>query len=225
MIARVLALLFAVSLLLAGGAQLAGSLYDEVSHSSRWQNDLRRSAAAAEVAATLQLPPAPSLRGRIAAVDGEAEALMARYASVLRDAPASGYRWTELAQALAWLGRFDATFDLAVARAQALAPRSPASRLALADLSWRFATQLSPEQAQALFPSFAATMQDLGQRERLLDRIVRARRQNAFCAEYGPRFTGGRWCAAIEGRLAACANPEALHRSQQRWCRRVEALP
>jgi hypothetical protein len=225
MLSRAFALVFALALAIAGLSQWVGSLYQEVSYTSRWKSDLPRSAAAAELAATVQHPNARALRGRIAAIDGDADRFETLYLESLRDAPASAYRWAEYAQARARLGHFDAAFELAVQQAQRRAPRSSATHQALADICWRFDPLLSPTQRELLHPSLQFTMQDLVQRGRLLDRIVRARRQGAFCAEYGQQFSGGRWCANIETQLAACAQPTRLKPWHQRWCRRVEALP
>ena len=225
MTARWLTLAFSLALVVFGGVQLSADLYYQVAKRSGWHGDTRRAEAAGSLAARLWQGNALAYGGRLAAVEGDAEALKQRYATTLRNAPADAYRWTEFARALALIADFGPEFDLAVQRAQRLAPRSPAVHLALADVRWRYGGQLSEVQLAALMPSFARTMQLAQQRQRLLDRIVRARRHPAFCAEYGARFTGGRWCARIEAQLANCSAPEALNKSQRRWCREVEALP
>ncbi|MES2884621.1 MAG: hypothetical protein V4709_07445 [Pseudomonadota bacterium] len=223
--ARWLTLAFSLALMVIGGVQLSADLYYQVAKRSGWHSDTRRAEAAGSLAARLWQGNAIAYGGRLAAVEGDAQVLKQRYALALRNAPADAYRWTEFARALALVGDFGPAFDLAVQRAQRLAPRSPAVHLALADVRWRHGTQLSDRQLAALMPSFARTMQYPQQRQQLLDRIVRERRHPAFCAEYGARFTGGRWCAGIETRLAACATPETLSKPQRRWCRGVAALP
>ncbi len=219
------ALLLALGLMLAGGVQLASTLYYQVARVSSTQSDVRRAAAASTVAGKLWQAAARAFGGRLAAVEGNAQTLVQRYRQTLRDAPADPYRWAELARALALVGEFGPELDLAVARAQQLAPRSPAVHLALADIRWRHGAQLSEAQLAALRPSFVRTMQNPAQRQKFLDRIVRVRRHPAFCAEYGAQFTRGHWCAQIEAELAACAQPAALDARRRRWCRQVEALP
>jgi len=223
--ARWLTLPFALALVVLGGVQLSADLYYRAAKHSGWHSDTRRAEAAGSLAARLWQGNARAYGGRLAAVEGDAEVLKRRYATTLRNAPADAYRWAEFARALATVGDFGTAFDLAVQRAQQLAPRSPAVHLALADVRWRHGTQLSEPQLAALMPSFARTMQLPQQRQQLLDRIVRERRQAAFCAEYGARFTGGRWCARVEAQLAACDTPAALTKPQRRWCRTVAALP
>lgn len=224
MLTRWLTLLLASGLMLVGVTQLSGDLYFQTARLSGWYNDMRRAAAAGSVAAELLQRDAPAYTARVAAVEGDAQTLMQGYAQALRDAPASAYRWTEFARALALVGDFGPHFDQAVQHAQQLAPHSPAVHLALADVRWRYETQLSAAQLEALLPSFIRTMQR-PRRQQLLDRIVRTRRHPAFCAEYGARFTGGRWCAQIEAELEACKTPAKLSKQKRSWCRRVEALP
>lgn len=223
--ARWSALLLALGLVVAGAVQLASSLYYEIAKASSGESDVRRAVAASDMASQLRRVAARAFGGRLAAVEGDAQSFVQRYTNTLRDAPADPYRWAEFARALALVGDFGPHFDQAVARAQQLAPHSPAVHLALADIRWRHGAQLSDAQLAALYPSYVRTMQNLVQRQKLLDRIVRARRHPAFCAEYGAQFTGGRWCARIEAQLAACAEPAKLDAPRRRWCRDVEALP
>lgn len=225
MTARWLTLAFSLALGVVGGVQLSAELYYQVAKRSGWHSDTRRAEAAGGLAGRLWQRNAVAYGGRLAAVEGDAQVLKQRYAVTLRNAPSDAYRWTEFARALAVVGDFGPEFDLAVQRAQRLAPRSPAVHLALSDVRWRHGAELSEVQLAALMPSFARTMQQPQQRQQLLDRIVRARRHPAFCAEYGARFTGGRWCARIEAQLAACATPANLSKPQRRWCGRVAALP
>lgn len=225
MAARWLALLLGLLLVGAGGTRLVSALYYHVAWLSSWHSDMPRAGSASTAAQKLGQLGAEAFSGRIAAVRRDDSALIDRYSQTLRMAPSDPYRWAEFALALAWVGDFGPRFDLAVRQAQTLAPRSPAVHLALADARWRYAVLLSPSQLEALQPSFVRTMQNHAQRQKMLDHIVRARRQAPFCAEYAERFTGGRWCARIESELAACAEPQQLNAQQRRWCRRVEALP
>ena len=224
MFTRWLTLLLALALLFSGVMQLSGDLYFQTARISGWYNDLQRAAAAGAVATDLLQSDAPAYKARVAAIDGESQVLVQGYAQALRDAPASAYRWAELARALALVGDFGPHFDQAIQRAQQLAPRSPAVHLALADIRWRYGSELSAAQLDALLPSFIRTMRP-HRRQLLLDRIVRTRRHPAFCAEYGAQFTGGRWCARIEDELKACETPAKLSKQKRNWCRRVEALP
>lgn len=216
--------LLALALLLAGAVQLSADLYFRTARISGWYNDMQRAAVAGAVATDLFQSDAPAYKARVAAVDGDPQVLLQGYARALRDAPASAYRWAEFARALALVGDFGSHFDQAIRRAQQLAPRSPAVHLALADIRWRYGAELSAVQLDALLPSLVRTMRN-SKRQQLLDRIVRTRRHPAFCAEYGKQFTGGRWCAQIEGELKACEKPAKLNKQKRSWCRRVEALP
>lgn len=216
-------LLLAITLTAVGATQLAANLYYRVATISAWYSDVRRSLIASDLATTLRQHSAAAYGARLAAIFGDADTFDRRYVDTLRDAPADPYRWAEFARALALLGDFGARFDQAVNEAQQRAPRSPAVHLALADVRWRHGAQLSDAQLEALYPSLTFTMQNLGQRQKLLDRIVRARRQPAFCAEYGSQFSGGHWCARIERDLAECATTRDARKL--RWCRKVNALP
>jgi hypothetical protein len=218
-------MLLGLLLLGLGGTHFAATLYYQVARQSTWHSDIPRADGASKAASALGQFGAPAFSGRIAAVRRDDATLLERFRQTLRDAPSDPYRWTEFALALAWNGDFGPRFDLAISQAQRLAPHSPAVHLALADARWRYAVLLSPAQLDALQPSLTRTMQHLGQRQKMLDHLVRARRHPAFCAEHAALFTGGRWCARIDSELAACSRPEKLDAHKRRWCRRVEALP
>lgn len=222
---RWLAAALGLALLLAGGAQLVGGIYRDVAENSRWRLDFGRSRAAAEVAATLQSGPARALAGRVASAQGQGEDTLATYRAVLRDAPADAYRWAELARSLAGTGQFGAEFDQACRRAQALAPVSPAVHAVLAGVAWRYWNFLSVEQRTLLFRSLRRTIRNGTERQRLLEAVVRERRQRAFCAEFLYPAGAGSWCERLDGELAACAQPKKLTPHKQRWCKRVGALP
>ncbi len=217
------ALLFAILLVAIGTLQLASNLYYRVATISAWYSDVRRAVMASEVATSLRQHAAAAYGARLAAVVGDADVFDHRYVETLRDAPADPYRWAEYARALALVGDFGPRFDRAIDEAQQRAPRSPAVHLALADVRWRHGAQLTDAQLEVLYPSLVRTMQNQGQRQKLLDRIVRSRRQSAFCAEYGSQFSGGRWCARIERDLAECTTTREPRKL--RWCRKVDALP
>ncbi|MDP3856736.1 MAG: hypothetical protein Q8Q73_03130 [Stagnimonas sp.] len=226
-VGRWLAVGFAGALLLAGLLQTASSLYYGLADFSRRADDLRRADAAARIAAWL-LPGsdrATALAGRLAAAAGDRPFLLTSYREVLREAPADAYRWSELARGLALSGRLDADFDLAVARALALAPHSPAVHGTLADLAWRYHLRLSPQQQETLLPSLRATMRARSERFRLLEAVVRERRHPAFCAEFAVPLNRQAWCGQVEAELARCARPQKLKAVQRRWCGRMGALP
>ena len=218
-----LTLVCAALLVLGGGLRLFAALYYDTAQQSGVLGDFRRADLASGLATRIGESAATPYAGRLAALGGDPSVVLERYLQAVRDTPSDGYRWAELAQSLALAGDFGARLDWAIGRAQALAPRSPAVNLALADLRWRYGGLLSPEQQQALEPNLWWSMKDLSQRPLLLERIVRARRQAAFCAEYGLRFTGGRWCQSIDADLARCAQPQRLERERQQWCKRVQA--
>ena len=224
---RWLALGFAAVLLLAGALQTASGLYYGLADLSRRADDLRRADAAARIAAAM-LPGsdrATALAGRLAAVSGDRDFLLQAYREVLREAPADGYRWAELARGLASSGDYGPEFDLASQRALSLAPRSAAVHAALADVAWRYHLRLSPAQQQALLRSLYVTMRAEGSRNRLLESIVRARRQQAFCVGFGEQLRNTNWCQRVERDLASCATPKKINPGMRRWCRRVGALP
>lgn len=226
MLVRGLALGLAACLLLTGLISLVSGLYYAAAKESGKQSDVQRASAASVVAGELRRLSAQAYSARLAAiVEGDRDKVYRHYGRMLREAPSDPYRWAELARALAFSGDFGASFDLAVRQAQTLAPRSPAVHLAMADIRWRYRSQLSDAQSEALYPSFVRTMRYPESRQQFLDRIVRARRQEEFCAQYGADFTGGRWCSKIETQLAECLTPKILSPSRRGWCRRVEALP
>lgn len=220
---RWLTLLFAVAVMATAATQLASNLYYRVATTSAWYSDVRRAVMASQLASTLRQHAAAAYGARLAAVIGDADTFDRRYVDTLRDAPADAYRWAEYVRALALIGDFGPRFDQAVQEAQQRAPRSPAVHLALADVRWRHGAQLTDAQLAALYPSLLRTMQNFGQRQKLLDRIVRVRRQAAFCAEYGSQFSGGHWCARIERDLEECATTRDPRK--KRWCWKVDALP
>ena len=220
---RVLTLGLAALLVMAGGLRLFAALYYDAARHSGALGDFHRAGLASGFATRIGEPSATPYAGRLAALDGDQAVVLERYRRAVRDAPSDGYRWAELAQSLALAGDFGERLDQAVQQAQRLAPRSQAVNLALADLRWRYGGLLTPEQQLVLEPNLGRALKDLSQRPLLLERIVRARRQTAFCAEYGLRFTGGRWCQSIDADLARCAQPQRLERERQQWCRRVEA--
>lgn len=218
---------FAAALLLGGLLQLASTLYYDLANLSRRADDLRRADAAARIAADL-LPGsdrALALAGRIAATRGEADFLLAAYRKVLAEAPADAYRWTELARGLATAGHFGPEFDLAVQRALALAPWSPAIHAVFADLGWRHRARLSEAQRAVLLPSLRAVVRVRDLRNHLLKTVVRERRHPAFCAVWSEPLRLDPWCRSIDAELARCEQLAALPRPKQRWCREVEAVP
>lgn len=224
---RAAAVTFAAALLLGGLLQLASTLYYDLANLSRRADDLRRADVAARIAARM-LPGsdrALALAGRIAATRGEPEFLLASYREVLADAPADAYRWTELARSLAAAGRFGAEYDLAVQRALALAPWSPAVHAVFADLGWRHRPRLSEAQRAMLLPSLRAVVRVRDLRDHLLKAVVRERRHPAFCAIWSEPLRLQPWCLSIEAELARCERLPSLPRRQQRWCREVEAVP
>lgn len=224
---RWLTLGLALLLLVGGLLKLASSLYYEVAHQSRWLGDLRRAAAASELAATV-LPGADAARalsGRLASVQGDPQGLLDAYRVVLRHAPADAYRWAELARSLAVINDFGPEFDQVAARAHQLAPWSPAVHAVLADVLWRYSGRLSETQRQWLYPSLRYTIRNQAERYRLLDSVARSRRHHAFCAEYGYALGRRNWCNTIDAELARCASGRKLDRAQIRRCERMQALP
>lgn len=218
---------FAGLLICAGLLQTVSGLYYSLADVSRRAADLRRADAAARIAAAL-LPGsdrALAMAGRLAAVEGDRDFLLAAYGDVLREAPSDAYRWAELARGLAVAGQFGAEFDLAVSRAKTLAPRSLAVHSALADLAWRYHRRLSLSQQQALQLSLFGILSVEQARSRLLESIVLARRHTAFCVEFSPQLgRGNKWCQRVERDLASCAQPQKISPWMRGWCRRVDAL-
>lgn len=135
-----------------------------------------------------------ALQGWVRAENGEAGAALAAYGKALAVAPADALLWTEYAQVLARIGRFDAALTHALARATRLAPTSVSVRRGVAEMGLSYWTRGAPEQRAAWL---VAMRHELARnRGPFLGHALTRGQGRTFCE--GPARVLGEeaWCAA-----------------------------
>jgi tetratricopeptide (TPR) repeat protein len=191
------ALLAAASLALLNFALLAGAGYARFATEHLGRPAATSTLAAAQLAHrwTPWSSPNAALLGWALAEQRATEPALQTYADALRLAPGDAVLWTEYAQVLGRLGRFDATLSQAVTRAQQLAPHSPAVRRALAELALAYWSR-SDESLRALWLD---TMRAELARDRgaFLGTVLTRGQGVTFCREPGPALGETAWCERI----------------------------
>lgn len=189
-----LGLLAATVLLALELAQLLGSAYAGAAQRRLDAPTDLGAVHAASIAASLAPWSShyPALLGWIHAARGDADASADAYARALRRAPADALLWTEYAQALGRLGRFDAELHHALERAQALAPASPAVQHALAEQALSYWSRGTP----AIRERWLEAMRDELEHRRgaFLPFVLIRGRARTFCDEMAEAVNETAWC-------------------------------
>ncbi|HVT36673.1 MAG TPA: hypothetical protein VHE37_13875, partial [Nevskiaceae bacterium] len=124
-----------------------------------------------------------------------AAAIDQAYGAALQRAPADAYLWFDRAQVLAAQGRYGQQLETAAARAEALAPASPALRLAMARmgaLHWF----RSPAELQQLW--LRSMRYELRHNQRqFLRSLIHDGEQYWFCASAALELPLDWWCAKV----------------------------
>ena len=205
------ALLAAAGLALLNLAQLAGAGYAGFANRHIDRPEAPGTLAAARIAGgwTPWSSRHAALLGWVHAENGAAEPALAAYARALRLAPADAVLWSEYAQVLGRLGRFDAAMAHAVRRAQQLAPTSPAVRRALAELGLSYWSR-GDDALRALW--LESMRGELARNRGEFLAVALARGQGrTFCDQPAAALGEGAWCERIAPALfGGCYTPTAL---------------
>jgi len=195
------ALLAAAGLALLNLAQLAGAGYAGFARHHLDSADAPGTLAAARIAAgaTPWSSPHAALLGWIYAERREPAPTLAAYGRALRLAPGDALLWSEYAQALGRLGRFDAPMVTAVTQAQRLAPASPAVRRVLAEVGLSYWAR-GDDALRALWLDHMRA--ELARRRASFLAITLTRGQGlTFCRGPGPALGESAWCARVASAL------------------------
>lgn len=201
-------LLGALSLAALNAISLLGSGYASVAERGLDGPGSPKARAAAHLAATL-VPwssESAALEGWMLAETGVPGGAARAYAKALELAPVDPLLWSEYSLALARLGQFDETLELAIGRAQALAPTSPAVQESTAELGLSYWSRGNDDlRRQWLFSMRYA----LDHNRRLFLQRARARGQVAtFCADAAQVLGEAAWCHAVLAASGSCPKPE-----------------
>ena len=147
---------------------------------------------------------------------GDSAGMRKQYRMALRLDPANPYRWVEYEQLLSRWRRFDHEFTQAAHRAAQLAPNSRPVEFHNAWIGVNYWT-FGDEAARA---SWAGSMIHILGREpqKLLHRIVAARRESTFCGFVGAELGLGRWCQAIAWARPICEQAAPEQARTTPWC-------
>jgi hypothetical protein len=195
------ALLAAASLALLNFAQLAGAGYAGYAKRHLDRPEAPSTLAAARIAnsATPWSSARAALLGWVHAENRASTPALAAYARALGFAPGDALLWTEYAQALGRLGRFDATMAHAVRQARQRAGSSPAVQQALAELALSYWAR-GDEDLRALWLVFMRA-ELTRNRGAFLGTVLTRGQGLTFCSGPGTALGESAWCTRIASAL------------------------
>jgi hypothetical protein len=139
------------------------------------------------------------LHGWVLAENGDDRADLT-YRRALRVAPGDPLLWTEYAQALARLGRFEAAMTTALRQAWTRAPTSNPVRGSLADIGLSYWSRGTPDQQAVWLDAMRAEL--TRDRGAFLGQAMTRGQGRAFCGDVAPRLDERAWCASMAPALA-----------------------